>query len=677
MGAGRLRAAAMLSTGALTLALLQPVTATAAPEESTVDVSAGGVAQKPYLGWSSWSLQATKYPGVNPTGPASWLTEQNVLAQADVMAAKLRKHGYEYVNVDAGWAGGFDEYGRPLANPKTFPRGIKFLGDYLHRKGLKMGSYLAVGLDPAAYRDGGTPIFGAPGCHTRDIVYPDLRRTNGWDSAYRMDFGNPCAEKYLDSLAAHLAGWGVDLLKLDGVGPGSFKGGPNYDNTADVAAWSRAIKRTGRPMEVLISWALTHTKAAEWKRYTTGWRIDTDVECYCETLVKWDQSVRQRWTDVVQWIDDAGPGHWNNLDSVNVGNGEMDGLTEAERQSYLTFWAIQASPLYLGDDLTTLDSYGLSLITNDEVIAVNQAGKPARPVSQASDQQVWSARNDDGSYTVALFNLGAAPATVRADWRDVGFTGEARVRDLWSHRELGRAAGFSALLPAHGSRLLRVTPPDRGDRPTIPTIIRGTGTGAGSLALAWQPSAYRKGISGYDVLLDGNRVRTVSGPGVTLTGLEPGSAHRITVLAVGKDGRKSLPSTEFPATVAGGPSSYEGEDQANVLTGGAGRSGCSGCAQGGKAGNLGVSGTLTFPAVTVPADGTYLMTIDYVAADSGRTAVLGVGEQEIQIPMAGSNDNEWDRPQRITVPVRLKAGANAVRFGNPREYVADIDKITV
>ncbi|MGO1054814.1 alpha-galactosidase [Crossiella sp. CA198] len=304
-----------------------------------MDTSAGKVAQKPYLGWSSWSLQATKYPGVNPTGPASWLTEQNVLAQADVVAAKLRKHGYEYVNVDAGWAGGFDEYRRPLAHPKTFPRGIKFLGDYLHRKGLTMGSYLAVGLDPAAYR----------------------------------------------------------------------------------------------PMEFLISWALTHTKAAEWKRYTTGWRIDTDVECYCETLVKWDQSVRQRWTDVVQWIDDAGPEH------------------------------------------SKLDSYGLSLITNDEVIAVNQAGKPARPVSQASDQQVWSARNDDGSHTVALFNLGSVPATVRADWRDLGFTGEARVRDLWSHRELGRAAGFPALLPAHGSRLLRVTPPDRGDRPTIPTIIRGTG----------------------------------------------------------------------------------------------------------------------------------------------------------------------------------------------------------
>src|SRR4051812_4310268 len=137
-------------------------------------------AATPYMGWSSWSLESTNYPGVNPTGPASWLTEANVIKQTDVVAGKLKSHGYEYVNVDAGWLGGFDGNARPLANATTFPHGMKYLGDYIHRKGLKFGAYLAVGLDIRAYNNGNTPIAGAKNCFTRNLVYSDLRTTNGW-----------------------------------------------------------------------------------------------------------------------------------------------------------------------------------------------------------------------------------------------------------------------------------------------------------------------------------------------------------------------------------------------------------------------------------------------------------------------------------------------------------------
>lgn len=376
-----------------------PAAAPAVAEPAQASVSQ---AAKPYMGWSSWSLQATNYPGVNPNGPASWLTEANVVKQADVMAAKLKKHGYTYVNVDAGWNKEFDSYARPVADPAKFPHGVKWLADYVHRKGLKLGSYLPVGLNVLAYKNGEPTIYGTD-CHTRDIVYPDLRTTNGWDQAYKIDFTKPCAQAYIDSLAALLASWGVDLLKLDGVGPGSFRGGENYDNTEDVKAFRQAIDKTGRPMEFIISWSLSPTRLDVWAANTNGWRVDTDVECYCDTLVTWNNSVKQRWNDVVQWIPHAGPGHWNNLDSLNVGNAEMDGLNEAERLSYTTLWAIESSPLYLGDDLTTLDDYGLSLITNDEVIAINQAGRPAKPLSQATRQQVWFSRQADGSVIVALF----------------------------------------------------------------------------------------------------------------------------------------------------------------------------------------------------------------------------------------------------------------------------------
>ena len=441
-----------------------------AARTETAAVSAGtatpALAAKPYMGWSSWSMQSSKYPGLNPDGDYSYLTEANVLKQADAMAAKLKKYGYEYVNIDAGWwrdrawKPGFDRYARQKADPARFPSGMKAVADRIHAKGLKAGIYLPAGLEKEAYNDGRSPILDADGCTTADIVHDDLRTTNGWDSAYKLDFSRPCTARYIDSQARLIADWGYDFLKLDGVGPGSGKSGDQYDNVADVAAWNRAIAATGRPIHLELSWSLDIGHAADWKRYSQGWRVDTDVECYCNTLVSWENSVDDRWDDTPAWTRHAGPGGWNDLDSLDVGNGEMDGLTKAERQSYATLWAIAKSPLYTGDDLTRLDSYGLSLLTNREVIALNQGDTPpARPVTASDPQQVWAAKNPDGTYTVALFNLADAPAAVTADWSTLGFTGAAAVRDLWNHENLGtHRNGITQALPAHGSRLFTVTP---------------------------------------------------------------------------------------------------------------------------------------------------------------------------------------------------------------------------
>ena len=676
----------MLAATALVAAFAVPASA-AAPAHAPLAVSASAghqqplVAQQPYLGWSSWSLESTNYPGVNPTGPASWLTEAHVLQQTDVVAAKLKSHGYDYINIDAGWLGGFDSYGRPLANTTTFPDGIAHIADYVHAKGLKLGTYLAVGLDPKAYGTGDTPIHGAAGCLTKDIVYPDLRTTNGWNSAYKIDYSNPCSQAYIDSIADELAGWGVDFLKVDGVGPGSFQGGANYDNTADIEAWSTALKQTGRPIQLTISWALSHNQADVWKANSNGWRIDTDVECYCSTLVTWDNSVKQRWNDVVQWIPDAGPGHWNNLDSLDVGNAAMDGLTDAERQTYTTLWAIEAAPLYSGDDLTKLDSHGLSLLTNDEVIAVDQAGTPARPVNQSSDQQTWFTRNADGSYTVALFNLGSAPATVTAHWGDIGVSGTSSVRDLWSHKNLGQADGsFGAVLPAHGSRLLRITPLGGADNPTVPTGLHGTAATSSSVSLAWTASADRtSSVSGYQVYSDGRKVASVQGTTATVSGLPAADTHVYTVVAVDRAGRRSATGTPLTLTTAdtGGPVVYEAESSADTLAGGASVADCGACSGGKKIGNLGGSGTLTIPDVTVSKAGTYLVAIAYVDGDSSRTVVVTVNGTAFKLPLSGTNNNDWGTPQTVTVPVQLKAGANTIQFGNPTDYVSDIDKITL
>ncbi|HEX3779366.1 MAG TPA: glycoside hydrolase family 27 protein [Pseudonocardiaceae bacterium] len=454
------RALRALVALALLFASVTAVSTILAPTASAAD---NPIAAKPYMGWSSWSLQATSYPGVNAQGNYSWLTEANVLTQAHAMATELKSHGYDYVNIDAGWwmdwnwTPGYDSYARQTPNPQRFPDGIAYVAKQVHAMGLKLGIYLPVGLEKAAYNNGNSPIYGAPGCTTKDIVYSDLRTTNGWDSSYKLNFANPCAQSYVDSMANELAGWGVDFLKFDGVGPGSDKSGPNYDNSADVAAWSKALKATHRPIQFMLSWSLDHDNIATWEKYSNGARIDTDVECYCDTLVTWDNSVKERWDDVVPWISDAHPGYWNNLDSLDVGDGAMDGISDVERQSYMTLWAIESAPLYTGDDLTKLDSYGLSLLTNDQVIAIDQQGRPAKPVVAHAPTQVWYTRDDDGSYTVALFNMTDSPATVTANFSDVGFTGRAAIQNVWTHQNLGSFNNsYSAQLPAHGSQLLRV-----------------------------------------------------------------------------------------------------------------------------------------------------------------------------------------------------------------------------
>jgi len=255
------------------------------------------------------------------------------------------------------------------------------------------------------------------------------------------------------------ATWGVNFVKFDSVTPGSGVSDLSLDARDDVAAWSAALKAHKIWFE--LSWAVDPKYADYWRSKANGWRVDWDVECYCagDALTQW-QNIARLFPDAATWWRNGGNGGWNDFDSLDVGNGTMDGLTRDERRTAMTLWAISGAPLYTGNDLTNLDAYGLGLLTNPEVIAVDQAGTPARPVSTAAQQQVWYALNADGSYTVALFNLGRTDKDITANWSDLGLTGAATVRDLWSHQELGRFAGrfTAATVPIHGVRLLRVTP---------------------------------------------------------------------------------------------------------------------------------------------------------------------------------------------------------------------------
>jgi hypothetical protein len=428
-------AAALLGT-----ALLATGTAGAAPVKH-VDIPAN-----PPMGWSSWSSLHES------------ISTSIIEAQAKSLHDNLASVGYQYVNIDAGWQNGVDKYGRPTYDTTKFTTGIAPVAAYVHSLGLKFGIYLVPGI-PAAAVTANSPILGTK-YHIKDIADTSKPGNTAQDGSAAIDYSKPGAMAYVQSEANLLASWGVDYLKMDFVGPGGGK--IAADNRADMQAWHNAIQNSRRAIHLELSNSLSFDNASTWAKYSNGWRIEGDVECYshCTGLTNWAMRVSQRFTDVPKWIPFAGPGHWNDLDSLEVGNGTTtDGLSADEEQSTITLWSIESAPLLLGTNLAKLDANDLTLLKNKEVVAVDQSGHPAHPVSQSTQQQVWFAKNPDGSYTVALFNLGSASATVNATWKELGISGSASVRDLWAGKNLGtQASGFSATLASHASRLLRVVP---------------------------------------------------------------------------------------------------------------------------------------------------------------------------------------------------------------------------
>jgi hypothetical protein len=407
----------------------------------------------------------------------------------------------------------------------------------------------------------------------------------------------------------------------------------------------------------------------------------------------------------------------------------MDGLSNDERQTYMTLWAIEAAPLYNGDDLTKLDSYGLSLLTNKDVIAIDQAGNAAKPVAQSSNQQVWYAKNADGSYTVALFNLDSNAATVTANWSDLGFVGNALVRNVWTHEQLGQFNdSFSASLPAHGSMLLNVRPEEPGSpAPPPPTgnaisyeaeaptnTIGGSATVYGCTVCS---GGKKVGYLGYGGFVQFNNVTEASAGLYTLTIYYlDGDSGRPAYLSFnggtgvlmdfhGNGNWGSVQSMQIPVQLQAGnntikfydpeawspdldrivvspivkTTSYEAEAPGNTLSGGATVSSCSACSGGQKVGNLASGGSLQFNAITVARAGSYNVTVYYVDGSSGRQLNVSANGGPVQILYTnGTNDNNWDHVQSAVIQLNLQAGTNTILFSTTAStYGADIDRITV
>ena len=411
------------------------------PEEAKAS-SYNNLADRPFMGWSSWS-SIRKKP-----------TEENIKAAADVIAAKFKSHGYQYINLDdyyqLNWTTTVDEYGRWVVDPKKFPHGMKVVGDYIHKKGLKFGLYVTLGI-PQGALDQNTPIEGTP-YHAKDIV--DLSKEQkvsfNFENMYSIDYSKPGAQEYIDSWAKLFASYGVDYLKIDGV---------RNEDIPDIEAWAKALKKAGRPIHVELSNNLDIKHVSTWQELSNGWRTDHDVESYGKpTKTDWEH-VSRRFSHAAKWQPYAGAGGWNDFDSLNVANGSKDGLTDDEKRSHVSLWAIASSHFVIGSDLSKLDDYGISLLTNDEIIGVNQSGVAGKRLFKNSSSQVFYQNLPDGSYNIGLFNTGETSQELTINWEDLGIKGPAMVHDMWSHQDLGTMKiGYTTTLSTHDSRMIHVVP---------------------------------------------------------------------------------------------------------------------------------------------------------------------------------------------------------------------------
>jgi hypothetical protein len=411
------------------------------------DAAARSSFSGPLMGWSSWSVESSTHPNYG----TNWLTEGNIRNAADALSTKLRSAGYQYVDIDSFWSNGTDGNGIPSADTGRFPDGMAYLASYIHNDGLKMGLYDTAGLSQTVY-DANDPIAGT-NCTTRQIAVQPLTATNKWGSNWKIDYSNPCAQDYIDSIVDKFASWGVDMIKIDGV---------TADNVPDIRALSQAIDQSGRQMWLTASaWPVDLSAADGLAPYANSVRVDTDVECYCDTVSSWNSSVSARWNDLPQWLSHVNSGYRPDLDSMpinnNTGTGVQDGLNDNERQSVMNFWSMASAPLYVGGDIYFMDSKAISILGNPEVIAVDQSSVNPSQVA-GGNSQVW--RKVIGSSTyVAVYNLGSGTASITVNFGSVGLSGSHDVRDVDARADLGTFSGSwtASNVPSHGSRLIRIS----------------------------------------------------------------------------------------------------------------------------------------------------------------------------------------------------------------------------
>jgi len=432
----------------------------------------GQLAQTPPMGWNSWDSYGTS------------INEKQFRANAEWIAEHLKSFGWQYVVIDEGWylvnppkqsskndeQFSLDEFGRFTPDVARFPSaasgaGFKPLADYIHSLGLKFGIHILRGIPKEAVRRD-LPIADSKFRAADAAVQSDLCPWNDFNFGADPARAGPA---YYDSLAKLYAAWGVDFVKVDCIASRPYK-------DDEVRTIGTALQKAGRPIVVSLSPGEAPIgKIDDLRRYSNLWRISDDVWDRWHSTTDFPQGVRDQFPRAAKWAALSEPGHWPDADMLPLGHlGPSPGwgkprvtrLTHDEQRTLMTLWCMFRSPLMMGGDLTSADHWTLSLLTNPEVIAVDQHSSGGRPESTGPDSAVWYARAapPPGSYNpwsdayIAVFNLGDEPRTVRSIWKGIpnsGFT-IIQMRDLWQRKDVSIDECLDALLQPHASALYRV-----------------------------------------------------------------------------------------------------------------------------------------------------------------------------------------------------------------------------
>jgi alpha-galactosidase len=373
---------------------------------ATLPALDNGLARTPPMGWNSWNKFACN------------VTEGAVRSVADAMVKSgMKDAGYHYIVIDDCWQIARDAEGNIQADPKRFPSGIKALADYVHSLGPKFGIYSDAG-----------------------------RKTCG---------GRPGSRGYEFQDARTYAKWGVDYLKYDWCSTDGQTTKESYTLMHD------ALELSGRPIVFsLCEWG--NSKPWTWAANVGHlWRTTTDIKDIWEGKMRGNGAGAVTIADMqVDLADYAGPGHWNDPDMLEVGNG---GMSDAEYRSHFSLWCIMAAPLIAGNDIAAMKPATHDILTNKEVIAVDQdaLGKQGKRVRHENDQDVFVKPLAGGGLAVLLLNRAAAQQTINVTWEQLGLAGDAAMngRDLWEHQDLGTlAAQFSAPVASHGVVMITLKP---------------------------------------------------------------------------------------------------------------------------------------------------------------------------------------------------------------------------
>jgi len=420
--------------------------------------AADAVAATPPMGWNSWDCYGTT------------VTETEVRANADYMAARLKQHGWQYIVVDIQWsephpqAHGYrqdaalemDAYGRLVPAVNRFPsaangHGFRPLADYVHGLGLRFGIHIMRGIPRQAVK-ANLPLFGSK-VHAAEVA--DVNSVCPWNSdMYGVDMNKPGAQAYYDSLLKLYADWGVDYIKADDIARPTHRG--------EIAALHQAIQRAGRPVVLSLSPGPAMVKDVEFLRQNANmWRISDDF---------WDdwRLLRQNFILMSIWSSVGRPGAWPDADMLPLGRigiraerGEArtSHFTQVEQRTLLSLWSIAQSPLMFGGDLPSNDDFTESLLTNDEVLAVNQKGSHGGAFAEGGDSVIWAADAPGGGKYFAVFNVGDREAIdIRVDWPALGMPADCTLRDLWQHADAGKIhGGHTFRVAPHASGLYQLT----------------------------------------------------------------------------------------------------------------------------------------------------------------------------------------------------------------------------